>query len=494
MQTTISSPAGESETIDAMPKTERPPSSGSGTNPRKRKGKPPKKAPNLSPVAAIAMRETIDDMIDERPGGAKAQWKRVLSDENEYDQFLEMCAARLGSKTRHLMGAIHTAKFHFRKVDKSRSLTTDRPNEKVLTKAAVAMAKAINTHAGTRREIAMAPERVPETRTPGEWTATEGGKPGRPRKERSAPWESMRILLGTDRLDLSDHAVVAPARARARYETWRVRSNAPVGAVAPEHVARAVIYEEKPPTAVAAHSDHLVFAKSGRYVTPAQYANLFEIPRSAMREALETGSGLHEARVVTAMCAGVYVPDGRHAMQMAIAQYGRELRPEGGPVRYAEAFAGVGVQATANDGIFGEWVFVSASESDAAFRSFLATSYAARGLSEERIAWDARDNTRECPETDAMFMGMPCGPWSSRNRRRSETSAYDAERTVRQSLWYARQARPKVLVVENVRSREGESIIGAALRTLPGYTMSVRYAKADSMTRKRVFWIMSRDD
>ena len=154
--------------------------------------------------------------------------------------------------------------------------------------------------------------------------------------------------------------------------------------------------------------------------SPAQYANLFGVPaESELRASFETGAGVHESHFVSAFCSGVYVPDGQHAMRAAMAQYGKPLREGGGPVRYASAFTGIGVQETGNDEVFGEWVFVSASESQRALRGFLARTYAKRGLTAERIRLDACAREAACPETDAMFMGTPCGPWSNRNMTHS---------------------------------------------------------------------------
>ena len=421
-------------------------------------------------------------------------WRRIMKDTDDYDLFIDACADRLGNKTKHLTYVMHTVNFHRRGVEKTVSRQTGRPNGEAVMRAANALRKATDDHAGSRQKAVAAPKRVPTRPEPGAWTVEGHLKPDRPRSESNATWEKARHLLGLDRLPASDHAVVAPARALAAYEAWRRRTGAEEGTVAPAEVAAAVVHERRPPTALAAHSDHLVIAKTGKRVSPAQYANLFGVPQSEMRASFETGVGVHETQLVSALCSGVYVPDGQHAMRMAMAQYGRPLREEGGPVRYASAFTGIGVQETGNDEVFGEWEFVCASESQAPLRGFLARTYAARGLTEERTHEDACAWRAECPETDAMFMGTPCGPWSNRNMTHSQEKSWTAERDLRRALWYVREARPKVLVVENVRSKEGESIIEAALRSLPGYEMSFVYAEADSMERRRVFWILSRTD
>ena len=100
---------------------------------------------------------------------------------------------------------------------------------------------------------------MPARPEPGAWTVEGQLKPDRPRSESNATWEKARHLLGLDRLPASDHAVVASARALAAYEAWKRRTGAQDGAIAPLEVAAKVIHEGRPPTALAAHSDHLVF-------------------------------------------------------------------------------------------------------------------------------------------------------------------------------------------------------------------------------------------
>ena len=448
------------------------------------------KAPRLSAVAGIAAR----DAMAATAGDARQNWKRVLDTKSWRDAFLDKCAEKLSVEGIHLLHLVRVIDFHTERVRRSRSKKSGKPNRTVLRKAAESIARVVQDKAGTAATVRRVPRRTAEERTPGAWASQPATQPAKPRHPSNAAWEALRPLIQLDRLALPDHAVVAPVRVRQRYETWRKQRGLPEGTVADEKVARAMVHCEKPPAALASHADHLVFANSGERLRPSHYAELFEMPQSDVRRHFETGGNLHETKMVEALCRGVYAPDGMHAVRQAIAQYGRPLRPEGGPVQYAASFVGAGVQEAANDEIFGEWTFVWASEAEAPLREFLLETYGGRGLSEDRIREDACVAEETCPETDVFFMGPPCGPWSKRNRKRSHASAQDGESVLRRSMWYVEMARPKVIVVENVRSREGESIIEGVLASLSGYTMSTLEAKADSMNRERKFWLLSRDD
>ena len=252
------------------------------------------------------------------------------------------------------------------------------------------------------------------------------------------------------------------------------------------------------PTALAAPGDQYWLPVARRWATPNEIMNLYAIPADSPMRALLLPGG--PTALSIAKCLGRAVAP--HCAEIALRR-ALQRAPLPTPIRYASACSGIDTFAVAMDHVLGAhaWDYVSASESRPGVAAALARAWAPRGLHAGRILPDAADDWAilDALAADLWVFTPPCETFSRRNHARNGGNAdalcAAAARDILAMLAYARIHRPAAIVVENVDEPDSESVISAALRSLPGYSWeSVVLAASEygPMERVRRYWVGAR--
>eukprot|EP01063_Lacrimia_lanifica_P020033 TRINITY_DN27401_c0_g1_i1.p1 TRINITY_DN27401_c0_g1~~TRINITY_DN27401_c0_g1_i1.p1 ORF type:complete len:463 (+),score=98.30 TRINITY_DN27401_c0_g1_i1:84-1472(+) len=162
---------------------------------------------------------------------------------------------------------------------------------------------------------------------------------------------------------------------------------------------------------------------------------------------------------------------------------------------YAELFAGIGGFRVAFDKLGGRCVF--ACDIDRFARAAYAANYGDTPAGDVTKIADG-----DVPAHDVLCGGFPCQPFSASGKRDGFDDPEGRGVLFREICRIARAARPKALLLENVRgllTHEGGETLATILRELTGcgYRMSYRLLDAAALLpqeRARVFLVGVRDD
>ena len=144
---------------------------------------------------------------------------------------------------------------------------------------------------------------------------------------------------------------------------------------------------------------------------------------------------------------------------------------------YAAAFAGVDLAAAALElEVGGDFRYRHATESKPERRRALVRAWRHRGLSEANVGTDATSDWATGGRgVDVWVCTPPCQQYSGLNRERTAGEKAATELTMSRALEYVRKGRPRVVVVENVATREACAAITLNLPPSGGIGGAQRY-------------------
>ena len=253
------------------------------------------------------------------------------------------------------------------------------------------------------------------------------------------------------------------------------------------------------PTAVASESDHYVIVdpeRPPRFMTVEEVARGFGIPaESPLMEMLAREKPLTPNQAVACLGRSVHVCSATRIVETLVA------RGHIGPgLTYGSAYSGIDTFAAAVEkATGGDWSYTFASELEESTRNGLLAAWGVRGLTFMSCHYNAlSEAARTSPQVDLFVITASCEPHSRRNHSPSHADQRASLEDVWAGLGYVREARPRVVVMENVNEASSAGPLTGLLARLEGYTMEagVLDPEADGsapMARERHFWVLTRD-
>ena len=313
------------------------------------------------------------------------------------------------------------------------------------------------------------------------------------------PCEGGRIMRGLALWDWS--AFDGVAFVNFERAAGRLRSEYPEveGAPSPDLVERLVCRDHLR-TALASPGDHYLVLRARPeggmpdvvFMAVGDSATAGGVPStSPLRDALLDPTVATPVQAVTALGEAVQGDVFGAILDTLVSQ---GAIPEG-ECTWATAFSGIDVPAAVAHARFGhQFRYAFGSEPVPHRRRALLRAWGEQGLTESRLYTDARDPAarREAP-VDVFVITPVCQPFSKRNHARDAREQARALADTYAALDYARLARPKVVIVENVEAAELREHMDMMLLAIPGYAW--RRATIDPRevggfaARLRSFWV-----
>ena len=252
------------------------------------------------------------------------------------------------------------------------------------------------------------------------------------------------------------------------------------------------------PTAVANSSDHYALVTregASRYMSANEVARAFGVPEdSRLMRALTTPGTITPTQAVRCLGRSVHVGVARAIVRTLMA---RGTLTRG--LSYGSAYSGVDTFAAALEAeLGGAWTYAFASEPDRVPRAALLAAWGEMGLRREACHDDAAGEAAIREKGVDLWVCTPsCEAYSKRNHVRSHDRQRGELREVWACLGYARERRPKVIVLENVAETGSVGPITGLLARLPGYdvetgTLDPRWTAGEPIARERRFWVLTR--
>jgi site-specific DNA-cytosine methylase len=293
----------------------------------------------------------------------------------------------------------------------------------------------------TRELVVEAVEETARVRVFTEWLSRE------PKKDRSRDIsKSKRILKGLATWPMAwlrAPGVVCYERAagRARKENKGKMS---------EGLAKGVVNTRELRTAVSSPSDHYVLLTPGqapRFLTVQEIARTMGVPEGGSLDKMLRSSVLSPTQAASCLGGGIHVGVARQLVRHLKA---RGLMKPG--LTYGSAYSGIDMFAAAVEAEFGtDWHYRFASEWNDTTREALMAAWGARGLgaghchTDAHKIWARVEGTVDCYVTTPM-----CNTHSRRNHNVTRGDVCTSLTDVWRGLEYVREAKPALVVVENV--------------------------------------------